>query len=93
MFIINIFRLAEQNRTSNVCYFIPFYVLYTAFVPIHAQLSVTIYRIGLRYQTLNNIISDYAGAGEVKTLFNFNVSFILNSFVVVVAVIIVIHSE
>lgn len=44
---------------------IPFYILYTAFVPMHANFAVTIYRIGLRYRCLNNIISDYATAGEM----------------------------
>lgn len=39
--------------------------MYTAFVPLHAKFAMTIYRIGQRYRSLNNIISTYAAAGKV----------------------------
>lgn len=65
--LINLFLLiynSENGAEHNVYYMIPFYITYLAFVPLHAKFSITVYRIGLRYRYLNNIISRYASAGE-----------------------------
>lgn len=57
----------EHDFDSNVYYLIPFYVMYTAFVPLHAKFAVTIYRIGQRYRSLNGIISTFAATGKFIT--------------------------
>ena len=58
----------EHDFDWNVYNLIPFYVMYTAFVPLHAKFAVTIYRIGQRYRSLNGIISTYAAAGKFITV-------------------------
>lgn len=49
---------------NNNQFAIPFYILYAAFVPIHGKITTTIYRIGLRYRQLNDIICTYIAAGK-----------------------------
>lgn len=60
-----------HNFYINVFSLIPFYCIYTAFVPLQAKFAVTIYRIGLRYRSLNRIISNYAISGEIRFHLNF----------------------
>lgn len=47
---------------------IPFYIMYASYVPIHGKLTTTIYRIGLRYRKLNDIICTYIAAGRSATV-------------------------
>lgn len=56
-----------QNFNLNVYFLIPFYTMYTSFVPLHAKFATTIYRIGLRYRALNNIILARSGFGRIVT--------------------------
>lgn len=37
-------------------HFIPLYIIHTSFVPLYGKFLTTIYRIGIRYRNLNNII-------------------------------------
>lgn len=55
---------AEYHFDPVVYCIIPFYVMYIAFVPLHAKFALAMYRIGLRYRSLNNIIGAYAAASE-----------------------------
>lgn len=55
---------AEYHFDPVVYCMIPFYVMYIAFVPLHAKFALAMYRIGLRYRSLNNIIDVYAAASE-----------------------------
>lgn len=56
--------LLDPDFDSNVYNFIPFYCMYTAFIPLHGKFAVTIFRIGQRYRCLNSIILNYAAAGQ-----------------------------
>lgn len=71
----------DCHAENNVYRLIPFYLTFTAFVPLHAKFSITIYRIALRYRCLNNIIRSFTLAGptnvcQIDDILIFHVSII-----------------
>lgn len=63
-FSSSIFHQGRGLKSIRMYYTIPFYAMYTSFVPIHGKLTTTIYRIGIRYRKLNDIICTYIEAGR-----------------------------
>lgn len=76
LFSLNFFSvfhfLTDYNAESNVYRLIPFYLTFTAFVPLHAKFAITIYRIALRYRCLNNIIRSFTLVGSINFGLNFD---------------------
>lgn len=62
--------LLDYNFEENVYHLLPFYITYTAFVPLHAKFAVTVNRIGIRYRCLNDNIQRYVSKGE-KMIYQF----------------------
>lgn len=59
----------ENSIDPTVYAMIPFYMMYHAFVPLHAKFAVPMFRIGLRYRSLNTIIGAYAAASVFEIPF------------------------
>lgn len=57
------FHFKGQNFNSTQYYLIPFYMMYSSFVPLHAKFASTLYRVGLRYRSLNKIICSNSSVG------------------------------
>lgn len=65
-----LFFLCKEYSFDPIVYgMIPFYVMYHAFVPLHAKFAVPMFRIGLRYRSLNSIIGAYAVASVFEIPF------------------------
>lgn len=72
--------LAEKYFDPSVCCMIPFYLLYTSFVPMHAKFATTLYRIGLRYRCLNKVITAYAAPGECEGIIAYTIWILFSCF-------------
>lgn len=64
-----LFFFKENSIDPTVYAMIPFYMMYHAFVPLHAKFAVPMFRIGLRYRSLNTIIGAYAAASVFEIPF------------------------